>query len=176
MSRPLYTSPPALVVIGVLLLTVSSWTAIPLNPVPVTLQTAVILLIGILYGSWLGSLTVLIWLGLALLGLPLLSDGNGGLKPFYGATAGFIWAFPIATFLAGRLPAGRKFADVGKRLVGAVVLHALILAVGLIWLSLNIGPLTAFNKGVLPFLPGVVLKSVLVALLAGYTPLRHRKF
>ena len=89
------------VTFGVVALTASSYISVPMYPVPVTAQTAVVLLTGAVCGARLGTAIVLIWLGLALLGLPLLSDGKDGVSAFLGATGGYLVGFPIAACLAG---------------------------------------------------------------------------
>lgn len=170
MSRSAHVKRPFQILIGIVALTVSSWIAIPFEPVPVTLQTAVILFLGVYLGRWTGTACVLIWMALAALGLPLLADGKGGLSPFTGPTAGFLWSFPLACFLAGYLPNRQSFEGFGRRLIGAILLHGLILVSGFIWLAQSYGMVSALNNGVWPFLPGVVIKSLLVAALVGFLP------
>lgn len=170
MSRSAHLRRPVQILIGIVALTASSWIAIPFEPVPVTLQTAVILLLGVYLGRWTGTACVLIWMVLAALGLPLLADGKGGLSPFTGPTAGFLWSFPIACFFAGYLPARRSFEGFGRRLFGAILLHGLILTFGFIWLAQSYGIANALNYGVWPFVPGGLVKSLLVAAIVGFLP------
>jgi biotin transport system substrate-specific component len=149
---------------GVVMLAVSSRIAIPMAPVPITLQTLAVTLIGGLYGWRLGGLTVLIWLFAAALGLPLLSDGAGGLEPFTGATAGYLFAFPLAAALVGLLAAqswngARPF----RAFVAMVAGNVLCLTLGAAWLATKIGAESALEVGVMPFLPGAVIKSAAAA-------------
>ena len=149
---------------GVIVLAVSSRIAIPMVPVPITLQTLAVTLIGGLYGWRLGGLTVVVWLMAAALGLPLLSDGAGGLEPFAGATAGYLFAFPLAAALVGVLTArgwdgGRPLHAFAAMLVG----NGLCLTLGATWLAAQIGPAVALEAGVIPFLPGAVIKSAVAA-------------
>jgi biotin transport system substrate-specific component len=149
---------------GVIVLAVSSRVAIPMVPVPITLQTLAVTLIGALYGWRLGGLTVGVWLVAAALGLPLLSDGAGGLAPFAGATAGYLFAFPLAAALVGVLTAGgwngaRPLHAFAAMLAG----NGLCLSLGGAWLAAQIGPAVALEAGVLPFLPGAVIKSAAAA-------------
>ena len=149
---------------GVIVLAVSSRIAIPMVPVPITLQTLAVTLIGALYGWRLGGLTVAAWLLAAALGLPLLSDGAGGLEPFAGATAGYLFAFPLAAVLVGVLTArgwdgGRPLRAFAAMLAG----NALCLTLGAAWLAAQIGPAVALEAGVIPFLPGAVIKSAVAA-------------
>ena len=95
----------ALVLGGTAVLTASSYVSIPMQPVPVSLQTFAVLMVGALYGWRLGGLTVLAWLLEAALGMPVLAGGKGGLAPFFGPTAGYLLAFPLGAVLMGWLAA-----------------------------------------------------------------------
>ncbi|MFT4956437.1 MAG: biotin transport system substrate-specific component [Brevundimonas sp.] len=158
-TRGLWSTGEA-VLVGVAALTVCSQAAIPMTPVPITLQTLAVTLVGALYGWRLGGLAVLAWLGVGALGLPVLADGARGLDHFAGPTAGYLFAFPLAAMLTGRL------AERGWN--GARPLHALAamtlgngfcLMLGAGWLALAIGPTQALAVGVAPFLPGALIKS-----------------
>ena len=90
-----------LVLAGTVVLTLSSYVSIPLSPVPVSMQTFAVLMVGALYGWRLGGLTVLAWLLEAALGMPVLAGGKGGLAPFFGPTGGYLFAFPVGAVLMG---------------------------------------------------------------------------
>jgi biotin transport system substrate-specific component len=93
----------ALLLFGTGVLALASQISVPMVPVPITLQTFALTMIGVLYGWRLGALTVLAWLGEAMVGLPVLANGGGGLAPFVGPTAGYLVSFPIIAALAGYL-------------------------------------------------------------------------
>lgn len=164
-ARPLVWQAAA-VAIGTVVLTLSSHLSVPLVPVPVTMQTLAVTLIGALYGWRLGALTVVAWLVEAAAGLPVLAGGAGGAQHFLGLTAGYLFAFPLTAALTGWL--AEKGWN-GKRPVLACVSmllgNALCLVLGGAWLAVAIGLEQAFMAGVLPFLLGGVLKSVLGAAL-----------
>ena len=154
----------AAVVIGILLLTLSSYLTIPMVPVPITLQTLVVTLIGALYGWRLGALTVVLWLAAGAFGLPVLANGGSGMAKFTGPTAGYLFAFPLAAAAVGGLAArgwgGARLA----RAFGAMLLGtALCLFVGGAWLAYTIGFEKAWLNGVMPFLVGGVIKSLVGA-------------
>ncbi|WP_162252064.1 biotin transporter BioY [Brevundimonas sp. Root1423] len=136
--------------------------AIPMVPVPMTLQTWAVLLAGAATGPVRGVSAVALYLVAGLAGLPVLADGASGLAPFTGPTAGYLIAFLPAAGLAGWLCVKGRLARSPAAVGWMVALHLLILAVGGVWLALNIGAGPALEHGVLPFLPGAVLKSVLV--------------
>lgn len=148
---------------GVAALTVSSYVSVPMVPVPVTLQTLAVLLMGAVLGPRAGAAVVLAWLGLAMAGAPVLSGGKMGVLAFTGPTAGYLLAFPVAAFLAGYLPKGQSLASHGLRFAGFIGLHAVILGAGWAWLSVLVGAEAAFAAGVVPFLAGTLLKSALAA-------------
>ena len=148
--------------VAICVLTASSYVSVPLYPVPVTMQTLAVLMVGALAGPRIGGAMVVSWLALALMGAPVLAGGAGGLLAFAGPTAGYLIAFPAAAFLAGFVARSRNHI---VRFAGFTGLHALILAAGWLWLSSLIGPQTAFVSGVAPFLIGALLKSGLAAAL-----------
>lgn len=152
------------VVAGTLILALSSRVEIPMVPVPVTLQTLAVTLIGALYGWRLGALTVAAWLGQAAIGLPVLASGKFGLAPFLGPTAGYLFAFPIVAALTGWLAErGWTGANVVRSFAAMLAGNALCLAIGFAWLATLIGPEKAFAAGVAPFLLGGLLKSAVGA-------------
>ena len=94
----------------------------PMTPVPMTLQTLAVLLAGAVLGAWRGTAAVLLYLGLAALGLPVLSEGSGGLSPFTGATAGLRGSANFAAF-AGAKHALRALAQSMARELGPRNIH-----------------------------------------------------
>lgn len=154
----------ALVLGGTAVLTASSYVSIPMQPVPVSLQTFAVLMVGALYGWRLGGLTVLAWLLEAALGMPVLAGGKGGLAPFFGPTAGYLLAFPLGAVLMGWLAARGWDGSRPLRAFGAMLLcTTLILLFGGAWLGAMIGAAKGWQLGVLPFLVGDVVKSALGA-------------
>lgn len=153
-------------VLGVAALIAASYASVPMYPVPMTLQTMAVLLVGALAGSRLGAGVVIAWLALALLGLPVLSGGKTGLAALTGPTAGFLFAFPVAAFLAGLLPSWQGPRGIARYFGAFLALHGLILLIGWARLALLIGAETAFMSGAGPFLPGAAVKSALAALIA----------
>ncbi len=154
----------AFVLAGTLILALASQIAVPMVPVPITMQTFAITMIGALYGWRLGAVTVLAWLGEAAIGFPVLAGGAGGIAPFMGPTAGYLASFPIIAALAGWL-AERGWS--GNRVVRSFLAHfsanILCLAIGGAWLAALIGAEKGWLLGVAPFILGAVLKSALAA-------------
>jgi biotin transport system substrate-specific component len=180
LAAPLDWTRSAALVVGFSLLTaLAAQLVVPLpwTPVPVTGQTFAVLLTGALLGSRMGALTMLVYLAEGAAGLPFFRGGAGGAQHFAGATAGYLFAFPVAAFVTGRLAErgwDRRFATAAAAMaLGSLV----ILAGGWAWLSLFYRTAAdAFAAGVLPFLVGDVIKIALAAaaLPAGWAILRRK--
>lgn len=153
---------PSLTVLFAGLMALGAGIDVPMHPVPMTMQSFAVLLAGAVLGPRWGVAAVLLYLALALAGLPMLSDGAGGLAPFTGATAGYLFAFPVVAGLAG-LAARRGWLT--RPLPGVAILfglHLILLALGGAWLATRIGVQDALAHGVTPFLIGAAVKSALV--------------
>ncbi|UYO00410.1 MAG: biotin transporter BioY [Devosia sp.] len=162
-SRPLLWQAGA-VVIGSLFLALCSWIEVPMVPVPVTMQTFGVAMVGALYGWRLGAITIVAWLLEAALGLPVLSGGSAGAHHFVGPTAGYLFAFPLVGALVGWLAErGWNGARPLLAFVSMLLGNALCLVIGAAWLATLIGLDQAIVHGVTPFLIGAVLKSALGA-------------
>ena len=153
-----------LVVAGTLVLAIASQISVPMVPVPITMQTFAVTMIGALYGWRLGGLTVLAWLAEAMVGFPVLAEFKSGIAPFMGPTAGYLVAFPLMAIFVGFLTekgisANRLFAGFSLHLAA----NLLCLLLGWMWLAQVIGAEKAWIAGVVPFLIGAVLKSALAA-------------
>jgi biotin transport system substrate-specific component len=164
----------AAVLVGSLLLAVSAHVAVPFWPVPITLQTLAVLLIGAALGPRLAAATVVAYIGEGLLGLPVFSQG-GGVAALVGPTGGYIAGFLPAAVLVG-LAARRGWLTVVWRAAAIFVLaDAVVFAFGLSWLSLAIGPSKAIAAGLTPFLLGEVIKiGLAMALVQLWQGLRAR--
>lgn len=138
--------------------------AVPMVPVPMTMQTFAVLLAGSVLGPWRGAAAVLLYVAAAAAGLPVLSDGASGLAPFAGPTAGYLFAFPVGAALAGWASASGRLERPLKGFALLCAAHLLILGVGTVWLATRIGPAAAVAAGFTPFLTGAAVKSALVLL------------
>lgn len=153
------------VILGTMFLALSSYIEVPMVPVPVTLQTFSVALIGALYGWRLGGITITVWLIEGALGLPVLAGGASGAHHFIGPTAGYLFAFPVAGMLMGWLvERGWSGRRIGLTFLAMICSHAVCLAMGAAWLAVLIGVEQAIIAGVVPFLVGSVLKSALGAM------------
>ncbi|RWE43312.1 MAG: biotin transporter BioY [Mesorhizobium sp.] len=152
------------VVLGTLFLALSSYIEVPMVPVPVTMQTFAVTLIGALYGWRLGAVTIAAWLVEGAVGFPVLAGGAAGMQHFVGPTGGYLFAFPVVGALVGWL-AERGWN--GNRVVLAFIAMLLgnlaCLVLGTAWLAVMIGAEKAITFGFVPFIVGGLLKSALGA-------------
>lgn len=151
-----------LVVLGVALLSLAAKVQVPFWPVPMTLQTLVVLLIGATYGARLAGTTLGSYLVIGAIGLPVFA-GGAGIAYMLGPTGGYLIGFFVAAALLGYL------ADrgMGRSLASALVLFAIgevvIFAFGTAWLATLIGIDRAIAGGLVPFIPAEMLKVALAS-------------
>jgi biotin transport system substrate-specific component len=152
------------VVLGTLFLALSSYIEVPMVPVPVTMQTFAVTLIGALYGWRLGAVTVAAWLVEGAVGFPVLAGGAAGVAHFVGPTGGYLFAFPLVGALVGWLAErGWNGSRVLLAFAAMVLGNLACLVLGTAWLAAMIGAEQAITFGFLPFLVGGLLKSALGA-------------
>lgn len=157
-----------LAVVGTLLLTISAKVQVPFWPVPMTMQTFVVLVIGMAYGPRLGAATLLLYLAEGAVGLPVFAntpERGIGLAYMMGPTGGYLIGFVISAALVGRLAERGWDRSILTTLAAMTLGTAVIFVLGWSWLATLIGPEKAFAAGVVPFLPGAALKIALAAAL-----------
>ncbi len=156
-----------LVIAGSALIAISAQIAVPMWPVPMTLQTLAVLLIALSYGARLGSATVLAYLAEGAAGLPVFAKGGAGLAYMAGPTGGYLAGFLLAAALVGWLAEhGWTRSPLRTALAMAAGNLALYLP-GLYWLKSATGMAwaKAWAVGAAPFLAGDALKLLIAALL-----------
>jgi biotin transport system substrate-specific component len=152
----------------VLALAAAAQVAIPLpgTPVPVTLQPLVVVLSGLLLGPTLGAASMVIYLALGAIGLPVFAPvGAPGIARLMGPTGGYLVAFPFAAYAAGLV--AKRSASLSRRWLGAMLGMALIFVGGIAQLTILTGSLRqAIALGVTPFALFDILKALVAALIA----------
>ncbi|MGM0432243.1 MAG: biotin transporter BioY [Spirochaetota bacterium] len=153
---------------------VGAYIAVPIGPVPITLQTLFITLAGLLGGRKIGLSAAAIYLLAGIAGLPIFSGGTGGFAHLVGPTGGFLIGVLLCAWIAGlfgdlaREAKSQRFWQPLLLFAGALAGGASVYLTGVPWLkiSLDLSWSQAFAMGVLPFLIGDLLKSVAAAGLA----------
>jgi biotin transport system substrate-specific component len=156
-----------LALLGTALLTLSAKIQVWPGPVPVTMQTFVILTIGMAYGWRLGGATLLLYLAEGAVGLPVFSAG-GGIAYFMGPTGGYLVGFVLAAALTGWLAERGMDRRPATTALAMLAGNVAIYVPGLIWLTTLVGFEKAVQFGLTPFLMSDLVK---LALAAGVMPL-----
>ena len=156
-----------IIFLGSILLTISSKIKIPFYPVPMTMQTFVVLFLGMSFGYKVGLATVSLYLIEGIIGLPVFSNSpekGVGFVYFTGPTMGYLIGFLFATFLAGYFNfKGNILNNFFKLLISVSTIYIL----GVFWLGSLIGwDKPIIQLGVTPFLLAELFKITILTLLA----------
>tara|TARA_B100001093_G_scaffold335790_1_gene320637 strand:- start:230 stop:781 length:552 start_codon:yes stop_codon:yes gene_type:complete len=156
-----------LIILGSIALTVSAKLKIPFYPVPMTMQTFVVLFLGLSFGYKIGLATVGLYLLEGIAGLPVFSNSpekGVGLIYFTGPTMGYLLGFLVASFLSAFINTKDNFLIIFLKLLMSV---STIYIFGILWLGTLIGwDKPIIQLGVTPFLLAEFLKITLLTLLA----------
>ena len=165
-DRSLSAMQQALLVIGgSILLAISAHVKVPFYPVPVTMQTMFVLLIGMAYGSRLGLATMLAYLAQGAVGLPVFASG-AGLAYMAGPTGGYLAGFALAAFAVGLMAEKGWGKNMMTTAAAMIVGNIIIYALGVTWLSNIVGSFDkAIQFGLAPFIYGDLLKIVIATAL-----------
>jgi biotin transport system substrate-specific component len=159
----------ALVALGVAALAIAAKIKVPFWPVPITMQTFVVVAVGAAYGMRLGLATMAAYLLIGALGFDVFTGSTAeknGLAYMMGGTGGYLAGFVVATAFLGWAARRGWDRSVGSMAAAMLIAHAMIYALGLLWL----GTLMGWDKpilqwGLYPFLAGDAAKVALAALL-----------
>ena len=156
-----------IIFIGSILLTISSKIKIPFYPVPMTMQTFVVLFLGMSFGYKIGLATVSLYLIEGIIGLPVFSNSPEkgiGITYFTGPTMGYLIGFLFATFLAGYF---NLKVNIFYTFLKLVVSVSVIYILGIFWLGSLIGwDKPIIQLGVMPFLLAELFKITILTILA----------
>ena len=166
----------ALVLGGSLLIAIAAQVSVPMYPVPMTLQTLAILLVGFTLGSRLGALTVVAYLAEGLVGLPVFANGMNG-AAFAGPTAGFLVGFIGLAWMAGFAAERGLAKGVVGTAIAALIASAVLYIPGILW-PMTVAGATGMEAVwvskdfgsyywayfMAPFLVGDIVKAIIAAL------------
>jgi biotin transport system substrate-specific component len=151
----------AKVVIGVLLLFAGSQINIPLKPVPMNLATISVMIIGLYYSPKEASISLISYLLMGIMGLPVFNNFNGGVIYFVGTTGGYLVGYAVAAIVMSYL---RYNFSVRSIVIPCVIGQSIIFAFGVSWLSTFTGINNAVNAGfIIYIIPGFVKIMLLCA-------------
>ena len=140
---------------------------IPIGPVPIALADFFVMLTGLFMGGKYGLLTVILYLGLGTIGLPVFSSGGSGFAFLFGPTGGFLFGYLLLVATIGFITEKVK-SSFTTDLLALLFGNMLLFAMGITWLkvTLNMTWSAAIVAGLIPFIPGTVIK-IIVALAIG---------
>lgn len=155
------------------LIAIAAQVAIPLpfTPVPLTLQPLAVIFIGVALGSTRGAAAAALYLLEGFSGLPVFAQGHGGPAWLLGATAGYLYSYPFAAWLAGFVSERGWGSTIVRSLTGMLAALTVIYIGGWSWLAALTDARSAFAAGVAPF---VVADIVKVAIGAALLPKAQR--
>lgn len=163
-----------MVVVGVGVLTASSYIRVPMWPVPMTMQTFAVLGLGAAYGLRLGGATVLTYLAVGILGGPVFSEGASGWAYFTGTTGGYLFGFMVSAALVGWLAERGWDRQIVTMAAAMIIGNVVIYVFGVTWLYLLlVGQMglegwdlaRVIDSGMMQFLVGDLAKLILAALI-----------
>ena len=156
----------SIAILGTLLLAISAKIKIPFYPVPMTMQTFIVIFLGIILGSKIGLLTISLYLFEGIFGLPVFAgtpEKGIGLVYFTGPTMGYLIGFLVAVYFAGTFKYEKGLINTFIKLIFSV---SFIYILGLIWLGTLIGwDKPVFKLGAQPFLLAELFKILLLLFL-----------
>lgn len=156
-----------LAVLGSFVLAISAKLHIPFWPVPLTMQTFVVLVLGMAFGWKLGTATVALYLAEGALGLPVFSgtpERGIGLAYMAGPTGGYLAGFVAGAALCGWLAERGWDRSWWRTAIAMTLGHLVILALGWTWLASLMGPAKAYAVGVAPFYVATIAKTALAVM------------
>lgn len=160
-----------------MLLIVSAKVQIAFWPVPMTMQTLVVVGLGLALGFRLGLAAICLYLIEAMIGLPVLAgtpERGIGLAYMVGPTGGYLLGFVLATALIGLMAERGLARGIIGTTIAVLLGHVVILGSGAAWLASIGGWQMAWAAGTLPFLPGTALKSAIAVLLSNHLARLHQ--
>lgn len=147
---------------------IGAFIVIPLQPVPITLQTFFSGLAGVLLGGYAGALSQIVYILLGIIGLPVFAGGKAGLGALLGPSGGYLIGFVVGAYVIGKIVEARREAGFPWIVLALVAGNLMIYALGTMQLSLvaHLSLAKAMLVGVVPFLVGDLLKLLATAVLA----------
>ncbi len=138
---------------------------VPFTPVPLTMQPLAVLLVGVILGSTRGAAAAALYLLEGAAGAPVFAQLHGGIAWLAGPTAGYLWSYPFAAFVAGWFSERNWGSTTLRAVAGMLAALAVIYAFGFAWLALLSNARLAFAAGVAPFVVADIVKIAIAAML-----------
>jgi len=138
---------------------------IPFTPVPLTMQPLAVILVGVVLGSTRGAAAAMLYLLEGASGLPVFAQGHGGAIWLVGATAGYLFSYPFAAWVAGFVSERGWGSSIVRAVTGMLLALGVIYLGGWSWLAMLTDARSAFLAGVVPFVYADIVKVMIGAAL-----------
>lgn len=161
-----------LVILGSFIITLGAQITLPLQPVPITLQTFAVLFVGMVLGSKLGAQAVLLYLLEGICGLPVFSNFSYGIMHFVGPTGGYLLGFIFAAYISGYLLENGWALKRSKTCLAAVIGTLTLFTFGYLVLACYLGFRNAYLFGIKPF---YLIEIAKILAFTAITPLFWRR-
>ncbi len=153
------------IVAASILIALAAQVAIPIpgSPVPLTLQPVAVLLVGVTLGSRRGAAAAALYLFEGMSGLPVFAQGHGGPVWLIAPTAGYLWSYPFASWLAGFVSERGWGSTILRAICGMLAALGVIYLGGWAWLATLTNATHAWQMGVAPFIVADMIKIAIAA-------------
>lgn len=149
---------------------------VPISPVPITGQTLVVLLSGLILGKNRAAGAVGMYLVQGAAGLPFFASGTSGMATLFGPTGGYLFGFLAAAYIVGLLSELRFKRSIWQAAFSLLIGNIIIYVFGLVWLARYVGEFQVLQMGLYPFLIGDTLKLTIgLVLISGRSFLAPEK-
>ena len=147
---------------------VGAFISVPLYLVPLSLQSLFTLLAAMILGSVMGASSQIIYVLLGVIGLPVFAGFKAGIGILFGPTGGFLLGFIISAYIIGKIVELKKEKNIFYYFLVGIIGTIILYIIGITQLSLvtGIGIKKAITVGMLPFLPGDILKIIAASFIA----------
>lgn len=135
---------------------------LPFTPIPLTLQTLAVMLLGANLGSRKSAWAILLYYAQILAGLPVLSGGMSDPLIFFGPKGGYVLGFFLQAYVMGRFVEKMPWSRPMTLLIGGISACGVQMALGICMLAQFVGWNVVWTMGLLPFLPGEILKILII--------------
>ncbi len=150
-------------VFGSVLIALFAQISIPMVPVPITGQTLAVTIVGFALGRNAGVSAVLLYLFEGAIGLPVFAGGAGGIAHFGGASGGYLYGFVVSAWILGHFSDKGVLHHFWQSFAVAIIASAATFVFGLIHLSFFVPEGSLLQYGLLPFIPGGIIKALLAS-------------
>ena len=168
-----------MVLAGSVFIAIAAQISVPMFPVPMTLQTMAILMVGMTMGARLGAATLLVYLAEGAMGLPVFANGAAGLPYMMGPTGGFLIGFVAMAWLAGLATESGVADKFAPAALCMITISALLYLPGLAWPAAFMGKSfdVLWVHWMSPFLIGDAIKAIVAAMIVfgGWAALKAKK-